>query len=196
MKSHAFNFLLSTVLAVSTPFALAVDRGATHEHREHGAHVHGIAALSVANDERALDIDFESPAINVLGFEHAVRDAAERQRLDQVVNQLKDASALFILPGDAGCVAQAATVDSSLLHKQITPADASPTDAHHHDSHADFDAHYHFECQRPAALTHMAVQLFQQFKGIESIQAQWLTAVGQNAKVLTPGDARIVFQPR
>jgi Protein of unknown function (DUF2796) len=41
------------------------------EHREHGPHVHGVAQLNVALDGNVLWIELNSPAMNIVGFEHA-----------------------------------------------------------------------------------------------------------------------------
>ena len=36
----------------------------------HGAHVHGVANLNMAFAGGALEMEFESPAMSILGFEH------------------------------------------------------------------------------------------------------------------------------
>jgi len=159
-------------------------------HRQHGAHVHGVATLTVALEDHQLDVEFESPAINLLGFEHAPRDEQQRRAVRQAAQRLREPSALFAFTEAAHCVSVGTKVNSALLE---TPEDKQDgDDGEHH--HADFNAVYGFRCEQPQALRSVAVHLFKQFGGIRKINAQWLTATAQNASVLTPGEYRITLQ--
>lgn len=68
------------------------------------AHVHGKAAVNVAFDGLKGELEFESPADGILGFEHEARTAAEKQAQQQALNTLKNKAAeIFLLPSGAGC---------------------------------------------------------------------------------------------
>ena len=61
---------------LALPFALlplaAMAHDHDHDHAEHaslGAHEHGVAQLNVALDGNTLEIELESPAMNLVGFE-------------------------------------------------------------------------------------------------------------------------------
>jgi Protein of unknown function (DUF2796) len=47
------------------------------ERREHGAHEHGVAELNLALDGKELWIEFSSPAVNLVGFEHTPGNAEQ-----------------------------------------------------------------------------------------------------------------------
>lgn len=176
---------------------------ATHEHREHGAHVHGVATLTLALAEHELAIEFDSPAVNLIGFEHAPHDAKDQQAIDRAAHVLNSPLTFLQLPPAAHCAVTKITVASELI-KSTSKAGATNTDhdSHHdhedddheHEGHADFNAKYQLQCQQPQALNIVSVQLFEPFKGIEKINAQWLTSATQSAKKLTPADRTINFQ--
>jgi hypothetical protein len=60
------------------------------EHRQHGAHVHGLAILNLALDGQQIRIELHSPAANIVGFEHAPASAVHHAALDQAVARLQD----------------------------------------------------------------------------------------------------------
>ncbi|MCF7994732.1 MAG: DUF2796 domain-containing protein, partial [Chromatiaceae bacterium] len=47
-------------------------------YRQQGAHVHGVGQLNVAVDGSALLVELISPAMDLVGFEHAPRNEAQR----------------------------------------------------------------------------------------------------------------------
>jgi hypothetical protein len=180
------------------------------EHREHGPHVHGVGQLNVVLDGNTLEIGLDGPAANLIGFEHAPRDAAERATLEQTVAHLRDAAAVFTLPSAAACRAEAVQLESSLLdhetgeehhgdrHDHGAPADHDG-DGHDHDGgeehhhHADLEATWRFRCERPAALDAVTVQLFRLFPATHQLEVQLLTPRGQRGTTLTADSPRLRF---
>ena len=52
-----------------------------HAHEEHAsldAHEHGVASLNVALDGQTLEIQLQSPAMNLVGFEHEAKSEADK----------------------------------------------------------------------------------------------------------------------
>ena len=60
-----------------------------------GAHLHGHAELLIAIEGEYVDIQLTSPAANILGFEHAPRNAEQRKRIQQAQSVLEHADTLF-----------------------------------------------------------------------------------------------------
>lgn len=57
---------------LATSLLLATSAGAAAgEHREHGAHEHGVAQLNLVLEGEKLLIELASPGVNIVGFEHA-----------------------------------------------------------------------------------------------------------------------------
>lgn len=75
------------------------------------AHVHGIATLNLAMEGGELEIEFVSPAGNIVGFEHEAVTAAERRAIRDAVEQLRKGTELFDLPPAASCSLRVAEVE-------------------------------------------------------------------------------------
>ncbi len=58
-------------------FANAQDK----KHREHKAHSHGHAELSIAFDSLVGQLEFKSPAESIVGFEHQAKSDKDKQKL-------------------------------------------------------------------------------------------------------------------
>lgn len=157
-----------------------------HERRQHGAHVHGIAALNLALEGQEVHIELDSPAANIVGFEHAPSSEADHAALDKAVATLKDGDRLFKFNDDAGCRVETVNVASGLLdeehegHTDEKPGEHPHEEKEGHDheqhehegeAHSDIEAAYHFECDEPGKLTQLTVELFEAFPGTEKVQS-------------------------
>ena len=162
-----------------------------HEHRQHGAHQHGVAQLNIVLEGDALEIELASPAMNIVGFEHKPENHQQEHQLNQAVSRLRMSEQVFTLPAAAACVLAAAQVESGLLEGEGAH---QHQDQHVHEGHADFDADYRFTCANPAALTHVDVQLFKLFPATEEIEVQLISPAGQRALELNPQSVRLQLQ--
>ena len=181
------HLLLALPFALTMPFAAAGE----HHHHDHpdapaslGSHEHGAAELDAVLDGSILEIELRSPAINLLGFEHAPRDVADQRTLAETQAQLQQPDALFGLPVAARCTLDEARLESPLFSD----------DAHEHSAHNDIHAHYRYRCNAPQALQSLDLQaLFEAFPGTEKVQAQVVGPNGQQGTQLRAGQARITF---
>ena len=109
---------------------------------QESAHVHGLATLNLAVEGDELEIEFVSPADNIVGFEYEASTSAERNAIKAAIEKLEDASALFDLPASAGCKLH--EVDVS--HRQDEHGgehDHGHDDHGHAAKHDDHDDHGH-----------------------------------------------------
>lgn len=142
----------------------------------HGAHVHGTASLDVAIDGNTLSIDLDTPADNLLGFEHAPRSAADKQQASRVAALLAQPEKLFRINPEARCSA-----DKPLLQAPILGGSAAAGE------HNDIEASYGFRCANPAALANLDVLLFDAFPRLGSIRLQLAGPKGQRGMTLQKG---------
>lgn len=157
------------------------------------AHVHGLAQLSVAVDGGQVQIQLESPLDSLLGFEHAPRNAQQRETVRAMAKHLRQAGGLFVLTAAAGCQLtgvdlQSAALPAELLQAQTTASPVTPTVSTKTagaGAHADLQASFSFTCSQPAALHSLQLQLFAAFPGLRQIDAQLATANKQRATRLT-----------
>ena len=215
LKDIALTASLLTPLALLAPGAFAEgqdEHDHDHEHRQHEAHVHGIAALNLALEGDEVHIELDSPAANLVGFEHAPSSEADHAALDGAVATLKKGGRLFRFNAEAGCRMQKVMLESALLeedhHAHEEEAehgheehehDEHEHDEHEHDehegeqTHSDIEAVYHFECARPGRLTQLTVELFEAFPATEVLKVQYVIEGKQGARELTARDHLVRF---
>ena len=181
MLHHRHRRALVQLLALALPTLAA----AQAEHRCHGAHAHGLARLDLAVEGGVVLIGLETPAANIVGFEHAPSDAGERAALDAALATLDDGGRLFRLPADAGCRLVEAVVETPLTGEAGEGADAG--------DHSDVDAEYRFECAAPDRLVQMHLGLFEAFPETRGLQVQFVGPRGQGAAELTAANPVLRF---
>ncbi|MBV2097249.1 MAG: DUF2796 domain-containing protein, partial [Candidatus Thiodiazotropha sp.] len=89
-------------------------QAAESDHEHHEAHVHGEAELLIAIEGDALEIEFRSPAMNIVGFEHQPADKAQMEAVEAAIGTLKQAELVFGIPSGAKCEPVAIEVESPL----------------------------------------------------------------------------------
>ena len=193
-------------LLLALPFAmlpLAVAHAADehdHEHGSLGAHEHGVGRLNAALDGKTLELELESPAMNLVGFEHVATSDADKAKVAAVRAQLEKPLALFNLPTAAGCVVENQELESPLFGDKPDADDDHDEDAkdedgheHHHD-HSEIHAHYQFTCATPAALKSLDLaNIFTRFSATQKIQVQLIGPSGQQGVEVTDKAAALKF---
>jgi hypothetical protein len=151
-----------------------------------GPHEHGAVALDVAVDDTRITLRMSSPLDNLIGFEHAPRNAAERQRVDAMVARLKAAEGLFRIDPGAGCARGAVRLGAPTLglRTDTDTGETSPTSAPTAEEHADLDAEFEFECPRAAQARHIDLDLWNAFPGMQRLAVQLATPQGQSRQTL------------
>lgn len=179
------HLLLALPFALLPAFAPAHD----HDHASLGSHEHGAAELNAALDGTALEIELRSPAMNLLGFEHAPRNDADERKVAETRAHLQQPNVLFGLPADAQCKLEEVSLESPLF------AEGSyDHEQHDGDAHSDIHAHYRYSCNAPDALSGLDLRgLFSAFPGTKKIQAQLIGPNGQQGKLLRAEQAQITF---
>lgn len=180
------GLILSVVSLTVSPVVLSSEDH--HEHREHGAHEHGSATLNIAIEENSLHIELESPAMNIVGFEHAPGNEKQTKAVTQAAAALKDAHKQFVLPAAAQCTLTEAHIESPLIKHEQHKAEKAET-------HSEFHASYIFACENISELNNINVRLFETFKGMDDIDVQLISTQGQTTKELTAGHSVLVIKP-
>ncbi|WP_367373129.1 DUF2796 domain-containing protein [Pseudomonas lini] len=194
-------------LLLALPFALlplAVAHAAVehdHDHDEHGslsAHEHGVGRLNAALDGQTLELELESPAMNLVGFEHAATTDADKAKVATVRALLEKPLVLFNLPKAAGCMVATQELESPLFGDKPDADDHDEEDAkdgheHHHD-HSEIHAHYQFSCSAPGALKTLDLaNIFNTFPATQKIQVQLISPSGQQGVEVTAKAAALKF---
>lgn len=189
--------LARLALALTGVVSLALHAHEPHEHA-HGshnaaAHQHGVGTLDIVIEGQQLLLELSTPAGDLLGFEHAPRNQAQRDQLDTLMSTLRQPEKLFTLPAAAQCGLDSAELHSPLFAlSEHSGDDAHAEHGHEHD-HADITAQYSYSCATPTRLEHLDVSLFDLFPGSEKLILQAITPQGQQGGELTPADRRVRF---
>jgi hypothetical protein len=146
------------------------------------AHLHGSAELTLALEGNALEISFESPAANIVGFEHKATSEKHIKAVEQARVKL-ESSDLFLFFG-SDCRLKQAKVDMSSVIEQDSQYHHDHGDKDR-DSHSEINANYSYECSTGENLEALSVGLFSLFPAIETLEAMWLTDSQQGAVKLT-----------
>lgn len=143
---------------------------------QHAPHEHGVAELRVAVAGNTMQIEFESPLDNLVGFEHAPRTDAERQSLAAAGAALKSVERVVSVPAAAGC---------AVVSTQLEQPFAEHEDRGHDDGHAEMAVTHVLQCAKPAALDRLEIRLFALYPRLRQIRAERASPRGQTASTLT-----------
>jgi hypothetical protein len=194
-------------LLLALPFAL-LPLAVAHAHEEHdhehaslGAHEHGVGRLNAVLDGQALELELDSPAMNLVGFEHVASTPADKAKVAAVRKQLENPLALFNLPKGAGCVVSSQELNSPLFgdkpeadHDDDDDHDHDAKGGEHHHDHSEIHAHYQFTCATPTALSNLDLtQVFKTFPATQKIQVQLIGPSGQQGVDATASAATVKF---
>ncbi|WP_462054708.1 zinc uptake protein ZrgA [Vibrio cholerae] len=169
------------------------DHHSDHQHRQHEAHVHGQVELNIAQDGHDLLLEITAPGADVVGFEHAPQDDAQKQALEKALETLHHPEKLFALSDKAQCKKREVLIKHTLGGEEYQHSHAYGEGEEHehqhgegehdHDEHqhGSFTAQYQFHCEAVDQLKQIDTQWFQYFPSTEKIQANVLTEKQQSA---------------
>ncbi len=199
-----------SVLGLTLALGFATGPTRAEEHRSHGAHVHGVSHLDLVWEGALVQIGLETPAANLVGFEHAPETQAQRSALASALVTLKDGGRLFKLSPEAGCRLAEVQIEASALDGTSTTQHQDEGQDHQdghghgddhegdhghaeHQGHADLAAEYRFECAAPDRLVQLELGLFAAFPGTQGVKVQYVGPKGQAAVELTPANPVLRF---
>ncbi len=170
--------------------------------QELGSHVHGLTELNLVIANQNVQIEFISPAINLLGFERASNSPEENKLFNEVLEDLQAAEWLLSDQLEdcqmSTPVLEAPEFGSHEMSEGHEEHEHEHGEHEHEDhehvtgDHADFRVQYLFDC-RSAPPNNFTVTAFDRFVGIEEISVRWIVGRQQGASNLTPSNATLSF---
>ncbi len=156
--------------------------------QETGSHVHGLTELNIVVVSRDLQIEFVSPAMNLLGFERQSTSPEETELLNEVVSKLQTAEWLVGNTLD-NCQMSTPVFEAPSFGGHEEHEDHEGHEGHEDEfeTHADFRVQYLFNCLS-APPAEIVVTAFDHFNGIEEISARWIVGRQQGLSQLTRGN--------
>jgi len=148
---------------------LTFDIHAKEEHREHGAHQHGSAELSVAFDGPTGHVEFKSPSDSIVGFEHSAKTPADLKTKELAFKKFE------------GNIAEMVSFEKSLDCKFKTEKLEMTADSARH---SDTIANFSVKCLKSPAGTKLSFHFQKYFSKLKDIDAQILIdAVQKSAEI-------------
>ncbi len=196
-------------LLLALPFALlplAVVHAAEHhhdhdhgdEHASLGAHEHGVGRLDVVLEGKKLEFQFESPAMNIVGFEHDATSAQDKAKVAQARELLLKPNALFNIADAANCSATSVKLSSPLFGDKDSDHEAhgdgdGDGDGDEHE-HSEIHGHYAFVCDAPAVLKKLDLSnIFKTFPDTKKLQVQLISPGGQSGAEVIAANPTLKF---
>lgn len=171
------------VAPVALVVCLASGAQAQHKHRKADAHVHGNGTFDIAVEGNRVSIELEAPGMDIVGFEHAAKSAAQQAAVTAAKKKLEQPLDLFKLPDAAKCK----VTDAKVNLEEEQPAKADAKSKHSHsghkadESHSAFRATYVLDCEAPAQITSIAFDYFKAFKGADALTINLVSSKGQKS---------------
>ena len=168
----------------------------TAARRELGPHEHGASALDVAIEGGRVEMRLESPAMDVVGFEHEPSTDEQRAAIEEARAALSDPLALFAPSDSAGCAVAEASVEHVFEggHDDLGAEEAAADEHGHEDegaTHSEFQAGYALDCEDPSALTAIDFPFFEVFPGAQEIDVRVVTERGQTGAEVERASPRL-----
>ncbi len=176
--------LTAATLCLTTSFSV----NASTE-RDLDSHVHGGATLNIAFDANDLYVEFGSPWMNLVGFEHQPSTDKQRTSIEESVQHLQQGNELFTFAGTR-CDMVDVDVENSMDSDHEGDHDEH-TDEEEGAEHSAVTVSYVFSCTELKSLETVDVELFSAWPGIDDIDVQLAGPKSQDAMELDPDKRQI-----
>ncbi|MFT6371725.1 MAG: hypothetical protein ACJAZT_000454 [Gammaproteobacteria bacterium] len=151
------------------------------------AHEHGSAHLDIAIDNNVIAFRFESPAVNIVGFEYHPNDEEEKSLISEAKNKLSNFETSFEFQGEPNCKVVRSSANWVSEHSAHDETASEALEA----EHAEFIVEFELQCEQISNLTAINVPLFALFPDIHEIDAQVIYIGGQIKQELTSDNTLI-----
>jgi hypothetical protein len=162
---------LAVGLFISCCFGVSSSQASEKHEKKHGhdkrqleSHEHGVSTLKIALEGQTLEMELESPANDIVGFEHAPENESQKAKVENALALLKSEAGVFKTPSAANC--------------KITDVSG---EFEVEKDHAGFHVTWKIKCLNPGKIKNLETTFFQQFPKAEEIEVEIITASGQKA---------------
>ena len=177
---------------------------AAEDMRQMDAHEHGVGQLNIAVAGNVVEMEFEAPGADIVGFEYEATSETDLAAIEAAIETLEAPLALFTPSSDAECtVSEAhAALAGEEEHDDHDAHDDHDHDAHDHDGHDDhadheghteFHAHYALTCENTAALSGFEFPYFATFENAVELEVQIVSQSGAQAFEVERDEPMIEF---
>ena len=173
------------------------------EHRQLGAHVHGVGQFNMAIEGDRLMMELEAPGMDIVGFEHAADSESDKATMKQAKALLLAGDKVFALPVKAACKMKTRKLEIHHHHHHHEEGEGDEAHEHEHEHehgeheheegalHSEFHVSYELKCTAMDQLEQISFPYFTQFKNAHKLNVQIVTDKKQGAFVATPQQPQV-----
>lgn len=139
------------------------------------SHVHGNAELNVVLMEKQLQVEFVSPAINLLGFERPPITDVESATMNNTIKQLQHGG--WLIEGvPSTCQLSTEEFEAPFFEERESNKHDHEHESSKHEAeaHSNFRVRYLYDCDA-ALKKQLRILAFDHYNGIETLTVQWIT---------------------
>lgn len=168
---------------IAAAFVAGIPAMAADEHRELGAHEHGVGRLNIAIEGKRISMELEVPGADIVGFEHEASTKEQKAAVRKAKSTLEGALNVFKLPVEAKCKLAEAKVkieaeDHDHEHDKAEAKHKEKEDDGDH--HSQFHATYAIDCAAPEKVTGIDFKYFELFASARKLDLNVVTEGGQS----------------
>ena len=138
------------------------------EKRQLDSHEHGVSILKIAVEGQNVQMELESPANDIIGFEHAPKNNKQKVAIENALSELQDAAGIFFPSSEANC-----KIDENSAEFEIEEG--------HSETHSGFHVIWKMKCSNPSQFTNLETTFFQLFPKAKEIEVEIISESGQKA---------------
>ena len=158
------------------------------------SHVHGNAELNIVLMGQQLQVEFVSPAINLLGFERPPITDEESAAMDDTINQLRHGG--WLIEGlPTACQLSTEEFEAPVYEEHESSEHDHEHESSEHDAeaHSNFRVRYLYDCDT-APRRQLKILAFDHYSGIETLTVQWIADQKQGYARLNRDDPVLDFE--
>jgi hypothetical protein len=178
----------TTILFTIAMISIMVSASPRHNNEyneQQKAHIHGLSEISLSISDNKIEIKFESPASNIVGFEHAAKTIKQKERVQYARSSISKPLSLFSISGTHCNVMSSVINGFGLLEGQEEHSQEN--------NHIEISAQYQFECSSVAELKNIEIKIFESFPNISEIKVQWISETDQGMSILNPSNNKLII---
>ncbi len=179
--------LKTTPIVISMILYSSICTASSKQQTSLSSHVHGASELTLMMEGKSLEIEFSSPAMNLVGFEHKAVSKQDILSVNSADEKLRQAATLFSLNGTK-CKTTKVTSD---IQELLARSNHSSPNEHEHEheheqnsSHSEIVSRYYYQCDTARPLDTLEVGLFKSFPAIQQVKVLWLVNNKQGTATL------------
>ena len=138
------------------------------EKRQLESHEHGVSTLKIAIEGQNVQMELESPANDIVGFEHAPENDKQKAAIESALIQLRNATGVFTPSTEANCIIKENSAEFEI-------------EEGHSETHSGFHVTWKMTCSNPKQLTSLETSFFKLFPKAKEIEVEMISASGQKA---------------